>query len=404
MVFYPVSAFFLLLCLGITLAVPTLRSSMFGYMKISFLISISSFFIFMTAMAYGGLSLILDHPLICRFIGYLTNFLFLASFFWLNTMSFDIWRTFSNMRAYGSMIHRIRSKRRRIVQYTFYAWGLPALITLVSLIVDLSPMELILPRPDHGTRTCFFNNRAAKVAYQQVHLQNTLRDQSCSKNPSGSDQHPARSQRHLLPPLLSCHMPWNLGALCQWEHTTAESATIPHRHLAFHCHGSALDPWPCLWLHAELGKRRHHPTDRHDHRPARLHDIPHLHPQVWFVEEVGQVSEKRKTGRKAEEKAFSWEQHKLFTPQLQCCLKLSTSVIQWQECAKIDNPPHGLDVKIFVSINTFQSFWSIFYQNFWLGFPNFDKSFTNHNEKWDMEEESIEWVEHICFLGSKAYP
>ena len=215
MVFYPVSAFFLLLCLGITLAVPTLRSSMFGYMKISFLISISSFFIFMTAMAYGGLSLILDHPLICRFIGYLTNFLFLASFFWLNTMSFDIWRTFSNMRAYGSMIHRIRSKRRRIVQYTFYAWGLPALITLVSLIVDLSPMELGLPRPDHGTRTCFFNNREAKVAYQQVHLQNTLRGQSCSKNPSGSDQHPARSQCHLLPPRLSCHMPWNLGALCQ---------------------------------------------------------------------------------------------------------------------------------------------------------------------------------------------
>ena len=170
MVFYPVSAFFLLLCLGITIAVPTLRSSMFGYMKISFLVSISSFFIFMTAMAYGGLSLILDHPFICRFIGYLTNFSFLASFFWLNTMSFDIWRTFSNMRAYGSMIHRIRSKRRRIVQYTFYAWGLPALITLVSLIVDLSPMEVSLPRPDHGTRTCFFNNRSAKVAYQQVHF------------------------------------------------------------------------------------------------------------------------------------------------------------------------------------------------------------------------------------------
>ena len=170
MVFYPVSAFFLLLCLGITLAVPTLRSSMFGYMKISFLVSIGSFFIFMTAMAYGGLTLILDHPFVCRFIGYLTNFSFLASFFWLNTMSFDIWRTFSNMRAYGSMIHRIRSKRRRTVQYTLYAWGLPALITLVSLIVDYSPMEVSLPRPDHGTRTCFFNNRAAKVAYQQVHF------------------------------------------------------------------------------------------------------------------------------------------------------------------------------------------------------------------------------------------
>ena len=183
MVFYPVSAFFLLLCLGITLAVPTLRSSMFGYMKISFLVSISSFFIFMTAMAYGGLTLILDHPFICRFIGYLTNFSFLASFFWLNTMSFDIWRTFSNMRAYGSMIHRIRSKRRRTVQYTLYAWGLPALTTLVSLLVDLSPIEVNLPRPDHGTRTCFFNNRAAKVAYQQVHFHLLLQGPCCNHNP-----------------------------------------------------------------------------------------------------------------------------------------------------------------------------------------------------------------------------
>ena len=104
MVFYPVSAFFLLLCLAITLAVPTLRSSMFGYMKISFLTSISSFFIAITAMAFGGPTLILDHPVLCRFLGYFTNFAFLSSFFWLNTMSFDIWRTFSNMRAYGSMI------------------------------------------------------------------------------------------------------------------------------------------------------------------------------------------------------------------------------------------------------------------------------------------------------------
>ena len=235
MVFYPVSAFFLLLCLGITLAVPTLRSSMFGYMKISFLVSIGSFFIFMTAMAYGGLTLILDHPFICRFIGYLTNFSFLASFFWLNTMSFDIWRTFSNMREYGSMIHRIRSKRRRIVQYTFYAWGFPAFITVVSLIVDLSPMEetSLLPRPDHGARTCFFNNRAAKVVYQQVSRHLLLGQPNPYDRPllAGPHQHRARPQRHIFPPCLSRHLPWNLGALCQPEHPPAEGPTLPHRQL-----------------------------------------------------------------------------------------------------------------------------------------------------------------------------
>merc|ERR1719400_2979071 len=65
------------------------------------------------------------------------------------------------------MIQRIRSKQRRIVQYTLYAWGLPAFITMLSFIVNMSPEQLSLPKPDHGTRTCFFNNRAAKVVYQQ---------------------------------------------------------------------------------------------------------------------------------------------------------------------------------------------------------------------------------------------
>ena len=37
------------------------------------------------------------------------------------------------------MLQRIRSKQRRIVQYTLYAWGLPAFITMLSFIVNISP-------------------------------------------------------------------------------------------------------------------------------------------------------------------------------------------------------------------------------------------------------------------------
>jgi hypothetical protein len=32
------------------------------------------------------------------------HFFFLASFFWVNVMSFDIWRTFRHMRGYSSMV------------------------------------------------------------------------------------------------------------------------------------------------------------------------------------------------------------------------------------------------------------------------------------------------------------
>ena len=36
------------------------------------------------------------------------------------------------------MLQRIRRKQRRIVQYTLYAWGLPAFITMLSFIVNMS--------------------------------------------------------------------------------------------------------------------------------------------------------------------------------------------------------------------------------------------------------------------------
>merc|ERR1712008_446648 len=70
MVFYPVSAFSLLLCLAITVSTHHLRTSMFGYMKISLLISMSAFFTVMTMMNYGGVELILNSPLLCRASGF----------------------------------------------------------------------------------------------------------------------------------------------------------------------------------------------------------------------------------------------------------------------------------------------------------------------------------------------
>lgn len=152
MVFYPVSAFSLLLCLAITVSTHHLRTSMFGYMKISLLISMSAFFTVMTMMNYGGVELILNYPLLCRASGFMVNFSFLSSFFWLNTMSFDIWKTFRHMRAYGSMIQRIQSRRRRVILYSIYAWGCPALITLLSLLVTPSSTSTTMANTTSTTR------------------------------------------------------------------------------------------------------------------------------------------------------------------------------------------------------------------------------------------------------------
>jgi G protein-coupled receptor Mth (Methuselah protein) len=60
---------------------------------------------------------------------------FLASFFWMNIMSFDIWRTFS-----GEFMKRRAGSRsgvgRTFIKYSAYAWTLPVLIVVIAAAVD----------------------------------------------------------------------------------------------------------------------------------------------------------------------------------------------------------------------------------------------------------------------------
>lgn len=92
--------------------------------------------------------------LICKVIGYLFYMFILTSFFWLNIMSYDIWRTITGA---------IRDKRKeaelkRYFNYAKYAFGLPLLILLFAFIMDHVegiPRNL---RPDIGDDTCFLSS------------------------------------------------------------------------------------------------------------------------------------------------------------------------------------------------------------------------------------------------------
>ena len=145
------SAFSLFLVLLITIFVTELRSTLFGWMKISVLTSMFSFYSFMTLIDFGGVSatailnslinhppkvtLIIENPLMCQFSGFMIHYSFLVSFFWLNTMSYDIWRTFRQVRGYGIVLQRNYQRRLRFIRYSVYAWGTPALIVIVSFVV-----------------------------------------------------------------------------------------------------------------------------------------------------------------------------------------------------------------------------------------------------------------------------
>ncbi|XP_017065167.1 probable G-protein coupled receptor Mth-like 1 [Drosophila eugracilis] len=104
-------------------------------------------------------SSLLPGSVACQGLAICMQFFFLAAFFWLNTMCFNIWWTFRDFRP--SSLERNQEALRRYLYY-LYAWGGPLLITFVAACVDQLP-ETTLLRPGFGQLYCWFDNRNLSI-------------------------------------------------------------------------------------------------------------------------------------------------------------------------------------------------------------------------------------------------
>ncbi|XP_014246462.1 probable G-protein coupled receptor Mth-like 1 [Cimex lectularius] len=99
----------------------------------------------------------------CVFIAISMHFIFLAAFFWLNTMCFNIWWTFRDLRP-ASLDKGQEACRLRI--YELYAWGGPLLIAGIGAIFDHLPDKgHNLIRPRFGEHRCWFYGDAELLYY-----------------------------------------------------------------------------------------------------------------------------------------------------------------------------------------------------------------------------------------------
>ncbi|XP_008552574.1 G-protein coupled receptor Mth2 isoform X2 [Microplitis demolitor] len=101
---------------------------------------------------------------LCISFAFVIHFSFLASFFWLNVMCFDIWWTFGGFRALqGSIKQR---ERKKFIIYSSYAWGCAGILTGICLIMDFHPsIPSSFIRPQFGEQSCWFTTDAAKAIY-----------------------------------------------------------------------------------------------------------------------------------------------------------------------------------------------------------------------------------------------
>jgi hypothetical protein len=72
----------------------------------------------------------------CSVIGMMLHYLFLSSFFWMNVMSYDLYKTFANK----CILTRVRSKEKYLPRYALYAWGSPALIVAICAVIDYTDL------------------------------------------------------------------------------------------------------------------------------------------------------------------------------------------------------------------------------------------------------------------------
>ncbi|XP_012258961.2 G-protein coupled receptor Mth2-like isoform X1 [Athalia rosae] len=76
----------------------------------------------------------------CIALGFVIQFAFVACFFWLNTMSIEMWQL---VKQYGEIGAAIREGRphhnRTFFYYSLWGWGFPAALIIVTIILDLSP-------------------------------------------------------------------------------------------------------------------------------------------------------------------------------------------------------------------------------------------------------------------------
>ncbi|XP_071869038.1 G-protein coupled receptor Mth2 isoform X1 [Bombus fervidus] len=101
---------------------------------------------------------------LCIAFAFIIHFSFLASFFWLNVMCFDIWWTFGGFRSLqGSVKQR---ERKKFLIYSVYAWGCASLLTGVCAIMDFLPdIPEHFIKPQLGRFNCWFTTNKARAIY-----------------------------------------------------------------------------------------------------------------------------------------------------------------------------------------------------------------------------------------------
>ncbi|XP_037779945.1 G-protein coupled receptor Mth-like isoform X3 [Penaeus monodon] len=104
----------------------------------------------------------------CVFNGFLLQYSFLSTFFWLNVMCFDIWRVIKATVKLVPLRGILANDAKKFRLYCAYAWGVPLVVTLATLLLHFLPDEKVADgvlRPGFGRESCWFSGDYELLSY-----------------------------------------------------------------------------------------------------------------------------------------------------------------------------------------------------------------------------------------------
>ncbi|XP_063607694.1 probable G-protein coupled receptor Mth-like 2 [Penaeus indicus] len=104
----------------------------------------------------------------CVFNAFLLQYSFLATFFWLNVMCFDVWRVIKATVELVPLRGILANDAKKFKLYCAYAWGVPLAVTLVTIVMHFLPDEKVsdaVLRPGFGVESCWFSGDYELLSY-----------------------------------------------------------------------------------------------------------------------------------------------------------------------------------------------------------------------------------------------
>ncbi|GFQ82009.1 g-protein coupled receptor Mth2 [Trichonephila clavata] len=100
----------------------------------------------------------------CSDLGLCIYYFFLTSFFWMNAIAFDVWRSFRVvMKELRISSHKV--PWRRFLSYSLYSWSIPGILTLLVKVLDSSDILSEGWRPSFRNQFCWFGQRKALLIF-----------------------------------------------------------------------------------------------------------------------------------------------------------------------------------------------------------------------------------------------